>query len=455
MLRKLSAVGGAALIIGSSAIASEVKSPKLSDEKIFAETIKNVDTGGKMLQFYNTQQLASQVKQILEVLIKIGELNSQNMNPAEKANMEMGIQVFNQLIDASGIDCFKSYAISEKLDKDGMYLTKTFAYTTNNPHGLLFKIVGENTPFKRLNNIPKDCNIAIGAHINTLKIYKALKEESAKSENAQITTLPMMIEQVFNQKTGKYLIDILKSASGEYQFLLQADLVKANKKAPIASEPIVKMTLIIPNEDNVLGNFLAEMLDEALKTDKQIFKNKEGEYSLIKDATVPKWINPKLKIMKDIIIFTTDAKFASKCINNKDASYASKILEDLNVDKQNGGLSYTILDLNKNLINKVKKLIPPPIAQQFNVELGKLNELKLYSLDYRLKNGFKSVMKCNFELNQFQTLAGMNSITNASIAAGMLLPALGAAREKARIIQETKKLQKIQIDQNKMQPKQK
>ena len=453
MLKKLSAMGGAALIFGSSAFASEVKSPKLSDEKIFAETIKNVDTGGRMLQFYNTQQLASQVKQILDLLIKIGEFNSHSITPEDKANMKIGIQVFNQLIDASGIDCFKSYAISEKLDDDGMYLSKTFAYTTTQPHGLLFKMVGPNTPFKHLENIPKDCNIAIGAHIDILKIYEAFKEESAKSENPQITSLPMMLEQSFTQNTGANLIDILKSASGEFQFLLQADLIKANQNAPIASDPIAKMTLIIPNKDNALGNFLKMTLDEAMKTEKDIIKVKEGEYSITKDPTIPKWINPKLKIMKDIIVFTTDDKFASKCLNNNNASYAKGIIDDLNVDKQDGGLSYTIINLDKNLVDKVKKLIPPPIAQQFNAELSKITHLKLYSLDYRLKNGFKSVMKCNFESNQFQTLAGMNSVASASIAAGMLLPALSAAREKARMIKQMQQMQNV--EKIKMQPKQK
>ncbi len=425
MMKKLTAMSGAALLLTSSLFAHESKSPKLSDEKIFAETIKNVDTGGRMLQFYNTQQLAKQIEYIFNIVQKATTMQFATMPPGQQQQIAMGFKTFDQFLDAAGIDYFKSYAISEKLAEDGMFISKSFAYTTNDAHGLLFQIAKTNAPFDYLKNVPKDSTLALGVHINALELYNAFKAETLKSENPMVKGLPIMAEKGFNDETGKFLVDLLKSASGEYQLIIKADLVN--------NEPVAKGMIIIPNKNNYLGEFLKEKLDEAVSNNDGVLKSKEGLYTFVHQPGVPAWMKPQLTILKDKIIFSTDSKFEAKCLENKDADYATTIIDGLTVDRVNGGLGYGIVSIDKNLATKIKALIDPSITKMFSKELNEINDLKLYTLDYRLKNGYKSVTKCNFELYQFQTIA--NILPSIGMTSGMLLPALGAARDQARMIQ--------------------
>ncbi len=425
-MKKLTAMGGAALLLTSSLFAHESKSPKLSDEKIFAETIKNVDTGGRMLQFYNTQQLANQIEYIFNIVQKATNMQFATMPPEQQKQMTMAFKTFEQFLDAAGIDYFKSYAVSEKIAKDGMFISKSFAYTTNDAHGLLFQIAKTNAPFDYLKNIPKDTTLALGVHINALELYNAFKAETLKSENPMVKGLPAMAEKGFNEETGKYLVDLLKSASGEYQLIIKADLVD--------NQPMAKAIIIIPNKNNNLGNFLKEKLDEAVNNNDGVLKTKEGLYTFVHHPGVPAWIKPQLAILKDKIIFSTDAEFKKKCLENKDKDYAVTIMDGLTVDNVNGGLGYGVLNINKDLATKLKGLIDPNIAKMFSKELSEINELKLYTLDYRLKNGYKSITKCNFELYQFQTIA--NILPSIGMTSGMLLPALGAARNQAQAMGE-------------------
>ncbi|UDQ97048.1 hypothetical protein AAEX28_08355 [Lentisphaerota bacterium WC36G] len=415
----------ATMLAGTQIVASELKKTETTDEKIFAETIKNVDTGGKMLQYYNTQQLGNQIRQMVALLKNIAKMDpTTNSSPMLQIKMQIAFQVLDELIEASGVECFKSYAVSEKLAEDGMYITKTFAYTDNDPQGLIFKIAEKNRPFNKLKNIPKSSNLAIGAQVDAFNIYQAIKAEAKKNADKDIAAMPMKLENEFYQNTGKYLIDILKSASGEYQLIVKVKFVE--------KQPTAQVVFRIPNNNNFLGEFLETNLDMAMKSNKAIYKEKDHHYKLIKDATMPDWLNPRLVITKDEIVFTTDTAFLAECMNNKDTEYAQKIIDGLNIDKQDGGLSYVIAHFDKKVLNDVKALLPPQITQMFNAELDKFSELKFYSLDYRLKNGFKSVVKCNYELGQFQSYAAMQ----LPIMAGVLLPALNAAQMKAMQINQ-------------------
>ena len=378
-----------------------------NDQDLFDVSIKQVDTGGVYLNYVNTQGMAESLDKLRTFVIN----SSQSFDPNElqMALIQEGSKVLLNLIHLAS---YQAQAISA-VAQDDIFFYKNFLYTgTNKPQGIGFDLFSRiNKPLTTLNMIPKNARLAIGGHLEPEAVWNTFSSELRKSENDTIKQLPTMLEGQAEQRLKTTLPQLLKSICGEYFLLVTS--------SGTAKEPIINAMLALPDQDGTLQKVLMEQLVPSLT------KISENVYAIPRNNKMPNWLTPQLIFEKNQVRIISNPTVLTE-INTALASGGALKSEELSKYTRNlpqTGLNYFYLNIDKITTEAIAK----QAKSNMIAFIFQNKQPVMFGVTTIEEHGYKGQFTSNVSIHDSGVIA-------PAIMAGMLLPALNSARERARRI---------------------
>lgn len=346
----------------------------------FKAALAKVDQGGEFLAV--TSSFESQHRYL-------NDLASLTPDQANMANVFMA-----RLQKVFGALLVKAQAASSIEAVPGCWVFKNYQYIGKENMQLpsLFRLV--NTPDKKLDfaQLPADTVLAAAGEVNIAGIYKLLYDEFTSKEDM----FKMFFQQIpaLAQQRGIDLDNLLESISGNWKLLIAG-----------TNPGDLLVNIEIPDKNGALAALIRKEL-------KLPANAKEGVLPLffmpVKTTFAGNKVTlstpPTNRVIKTTLGDTPDF-----------ANYISNI--------GTSGNGYSLINITPQLIAMVKTFIPAQIAPA--IPLAPFSALGLLKHD---PAGVYSIAAANVSGTKMVTVG------TTSVLAGILLPALNQARERARIV---------------------
>ncbi len=391
-----------------------------SDEAIFNSTVKQVDMGGTYLNYVNQTEIAKMVRQFADALLK-SSMVKDNMEPEQLELITASVNVGLRLV---GLEAYKAQAISAKSETAQfgapMYFYKTFLYTGAEPQGIFFDLAPRsNKPFTKLQMVPANARLAFGGHITPAAAWEKIVREFDKETDPLLKSVPNTLTATLSMKHKVDLLELLKSVSGEYFVVITS--------SGTVEKPVFQLMAVLPDQNGVLGNLLKANIPP------EFIKLNETTYMVPRTPEFPDWFAPQILLGEHDITLVTNIEIlqATEAAKNNGLLKTSEaFLKGIPQE----GIGYFYLDINKQLIDSLLNMAE---AGNMNEIVSSLPSPRLFGASFLSDEGYNVYARSNISYVQIQTLIPL------SYSAGMLLPALNTAREKARTVSCINNLKQI------------
>ncbi len=438
------------------AILTGCMSKKITSAKqtSFDAVTEKLNPGGDFYLYYNPVQVLSSLEDNIEQLHEMVLTLSSNVSAKDKANIDKGFKLGSSIIKNSGITEISGLGLSSIAINDRLYRNTIFIhhYAEDNK-GIVWQLFNQSPQEQRLLKLlPTDTALAGGTDFKIKRLLDWLESEfnqvnfpQVKAKIAETRTLAL--------KNGVDIDKLLGSFNGQYGLIITLDPDK-NSKFPVQGN-----MLEVPRPGLAL---VAEVGDDYIF---KVLKSKlpMAKFTLLKDGNKQLFI--KLPKMLDVdlsptVILTTDGLL----IISSNFELANEIIA---TDKNGNGLLVTdefkqlsqgiplqgngfefisprfskiITDIQSQIINRAleknrAKLGQMALNNKFNL-LGSVTEV--FGVTQNTPTGLLDVN--NSTASQGTVFLLQATIAPTAIMAGMLLPALNAARKKARQIKNRNRI---------------
>lgn len=368
-----------------------------TNEEIYRDTIKQVDTAGLSLEYVRHVNTSAKLLEKLSSILQVAG-NQKPANAPFIPMVQMGIGFFFKLLNVDAVQAHAISCVYNEADKEFPYLYKSFAYTGNNPQGLGYEFYSRtNQPFRKLTAIPPNTLIAFGGHLTLDSAWDYLVGEFAKDPSFQ--QLPAVMTATLEQKTGVKLPEILKTLRGEFFFLLTS--------SGTAENPVYRIIWSLPDAEGTLARLLEQFSDKP-----EVSKVSDNVYA-IEAPDSASGLNPQITVGDKRIMIVSDPA----------------AMPEINLNVQGGlkvpeqGIMYSYISIDEATVRGFGKRIP---AEQLNLFKTFIGFPRIYCVASVGPLGYQANTRTNIELPQF------GSFIPLGISAGALLPVLQKARMKAQ-----------------------
>ncbi len=358
--------------------------PSANASEKFNKTIKQVDLGGEMLLYQNTDGIQKLFNDIIPGILR-SALKDHQAAP-------LIFQGWNSAAKMLNLKAFEAYAVSSRQAEKDLYIMKNFLLFDRQAKSILFSPEINNTELL-WQNFPADTIFAVKGRFNLNHFWKMLIAELQSSSDPTYQTLLMQIAML--KQSGVDIGAVIASIDGYIEFIIAGNDIK---------NPAIKLE--IPDKTGALSAIIRPMISQ----DK---------------LTIPDFpLEIKVLYAPGKVVFYSNERI----LNNNTAKLGNlPLFRKFSSNLPAKGNAVIVFNFSQNLINRIKAVVLNANSPEVAKICEFLSPIALLGIQSAELTGEKTVTASNFSIPQaYQTGSLMMP------AAATLLPALNSAREKAR-----------------------
>lgn len=401
------------------------------ERQMYDLVTSKLDVGGSYYHYGNNRYVFQAVAKSFEDSRKVFT----RMPGAELHNTQimMGFDAVKSLVLMLGINEIKavggsSVVIEPAAAPDAMPLFRNRYFIYHGvpaPTGMMWMLWGEkNRELTDIYRLPADTVYAVSGQFFPGKIWNRIKGFIAKLQFAPAQMLPVMAEMRFNQMAQMPLPQFLDSLNGDWLAVITASKDKEGKT-------VLAGMVSLPSGDGSLFKLLKQQVGK----EKNVAVT-ENEIKFTMPPKAPAWISPVMVKDGKQLIFASSKTIidaSAQCAAKRDGFVTSPTFKRIgkNIPLQGTMFVYTSPRMMTALQDAIRELIPGDKDLQrldtFGLFGGSQDMFAVTSIE---DNGVMWTVNANLDWNSMQVFQA--PAVAVPILAGMLLPALNSAREKAR-----------------------
>ena len=420
---------------------SENKSPQSAVPNSFAEVTSKLDTDGDVFVYYSTEDVIATIEKYAETT---GTQAVKNIEAAstEAAMLQSGMNIGKAMYDQSGIKDISGIGMSSIELESGMFRNKmVIHHDSAKSNGKMWSLLGsEPHEIEMLNFLPENTALAFSHEVNLKELLEWLPDLLKAAENP---ILKQQFDQAIEMANAEMdLTDLITSYDSEVGMLITLnDSQKMQLPPPIGEIPMMEFALMVKVKDDKISNLLFNILENT--TGPEIEKKTvSGIEMLVVNEPLP------IQIPLAPAVF----RLGNYLIIASTEDSAKQIVSTQNGSNKNLGSTEEFQQLSKGLELKanhfffaseqIGSTMSPIIKQAMStgglpeglLDLESDNSYNLQTLGV-IRMEADGIMVENHSQNGILNSVMMQAgVIPVSVGAGMLLPALADAKERAQSI---------------------
>ncbi len=424
------------------AVARGQEDPVAEEEKTFKNVVEHVDMNGNFLLVMNTEQAIDALNRVAD---NFGVIASLSAPPWKRNETKMGANIIASVYDHSGLRDLDAVAISSKRVDAKSYRTKMYAAMDPARKESLLNVIGkESHELTCMEFLPQDTVIASFCDFDAAFLLNWLKGLAQAQNNPQVSANFDRMVTNLDQKIS--LRKLIAGTNGQVGVVVTLDReTKVNLPGPNNQKitiPEPALAMFVKVKDDSLQDFIFSRFKAI--NEKIPFSEKTVQDVTIRTynlpVNLPIRVTPSFAMFDGYLIAANTPAMIQSIINAKkgkkdrllDHSVFKKIAKD--VPTKGNVVHYFSPRLAEELKVVQQTMVSqmPPEMQHVIKKLQQPEDDEFYSY------GVVQILPNGVQLDSISTISGgqavlaQTAIAPVAILAGMALPVLSKAREKAR-----------------------
>lgn len=437
---------------GSKIPAGKIQS---AEKNSFQEVTSRLDPGGNLYLYFSTEQLldglsakASNFRQLLGVL--------PNVQEKDRDNIEKVIDVVTNLIKSSGIEDVSGLGVSSIATEKEFYHSKALLHHYKGKgSGFLWSLFGQKPhALDALELLSTNTAVAVFFDFDVPLLWSTIEKQVQQSGFPEAEQELQKLPQQFEAATGLKWDRVLGSLGGEYGLVMTLNNSKKISIPIPGGQPLEipdpALMLVAKVKDDTIFN----RVDEALKSSGQsVFRTDEAELKMRTVALplpLPIQLGPTIATSHgylfigstDLIVKEALAVKAGKAPGLKSTPEFQRLAKDVPQEGNN------FVFLSERFGKAIREIQSQALARATDNQKELLAMFRsehapfLFSVGGNTDEGWLGVSNGNQHPSK---LFLVSAIVPTAVTAGMLLPALAKAKQRAQTVKCINNLKQIDV----------
>jgi prepilin-type processing-associated H-X9-DG protein len=439
----------ACVLRGTAALAQELPTITPVGKSSYDTVAKYLNPGGSVYAYVSTKEWAGK----LDTLVgSIEGMVLPNLGPEQAGQAQGVLRIIHRFIAESGLAELGGLGLSSVQTGEELFHNRVVLQRgSGGASGLYWEAFGgENGAFDLLRALPANTAMAVWMPCDVKPVWawvqKAVQESGSQPMSAGLA------QGLQRLQAQGIAVDAWVAALGRHAaFVLTID---ADRKYALPLGGGGGKTIEVPGFALAL---LLEVRDDTIfrDIDARLAANPEvgrTDTGSLRQRVVPSPLPPPIRVtvaqLADVLILSTSDELVGQLAGGRGGLTATPLFQKLAAGMPDQGIGFSFVSpaLGAALSQAMQASLAPAGAAapgaSFNTLLfGKLATQAAYGVTVNTPDGLVALSNTNFDYGQ--NLITQAAMAPVAIVAGMLLPALSQARQKARTVSDMSNLKQI------------